>query len=138
MGIDLGTTYSVVTHMRGSTPEAVLLEQGTALVPSVVAFDQVQTKRQLQREHAQAERRTRPVSAASDLQGQSLAGHAAKQQASTNLLNTFASIKVLMGQTDASSVPPELQSRARVEGRPAGPSLRSHVGPKPHVASKTL
>ena len=40
VGIDLGTTNSLVAFMQGDTPAVIPGEDGSAIVPSVVAFDQ--------------------------------------------------------------------------------------------------
>ena len=40
VGIDLGTTNSLVAYMQGSTPAVIPGEDGSPIVPSVVAFDQ--------------------------------------------------------------------------------------------------
>ena len=40
VGIDLGTTNSVVAHMQGDTPVVIPGEDGVNLVPSVVALDE--------------------------------------------------------------------------------------------------
>jgi molecular chaperone DnaK len=38
-GIDLGTTNSVIAFLRNGAPEAIPVEEGTAILPSVVSFD---------------------------------------------------------------------------------------------------
>ncbi len=38
-GIDLGTTNSVIAFLRDGAPEAIPVEEGTAILPSVVSFD---------------------------------------------------------------------------------------------------
>jgi molecular chaperone DnaK len=38
-GIDLGTTNSVIAYLRNGAPEAVMVEEGAAILPSVVSFD---------------------------------------------------------------------------------------------------
>ena len=40
VGIDLGTTNSLVAFMDGDTPTVIPGEDGDRLVPSVVAFDE--------------------------------------------------------------------------------------------------
>src|SRR6185437_17054954 len=40
VGIDLGTTNSLVAHMQGDTPVIIPGEDGLNLVPSVVALDE--------------------------------------------------------------------------------------------------
>lgn len=71
IGIDLGTTNSVVAVMEGGEPKVIINEEGDRLTPSVVAF----TK-----------------------DGEILVGKAAKRQAITNPENTIFSIKRFMGR----------------------------------------
>lgn len=71
IGIDLGTTNSVVAIMEGGEPKIIVNEEGNRLTPSVVAF----TK-----------------------DGQILVGQPAKRQAITNPENTVYSIKRFMGR----------------------------------------
>jgi len=40
VGIDLGTTNSLIAFMPGETPVVIPGEDGSPIVPSVVAFDQ--------------------------------------------------------------------------------------------------
>ena len=71
IGIDLGTTNSVVAVMEGGTPTVIPNQEGGRLTPSVVAF----TK-----------------------DGEILVGQVAKRQAVTNPENTVFSIKRFMGR----------------------------------------
>lgn len=71
IGIDLGTTNSVVAYLEGGQPVIIPNKEGSRLTPSVVAF----TK-----------------------QGEILIGQLAKRQAITNPKNTIFSIKRLMGR----------------------------------------
>ena len=71
VGIDLGTTLSVVAVMEGGEPKVIINEEGNRLTPSVVAF----TK-----------------------DGNILVGQVAKRQAVTNPENTVYSIKRFMGR----------------------------------------
>jgi molecular chaperone DnaK len=71
IGIDLGTTNSVVAVMEGGQPKVIINEEGSRLTPSVVAF----TK-----------------------DDEILVGQAAKRQAITNPENTVYSIKRFMGR----------------------------------------
>jgi molecular chaperone DnaK len=71
IGIDLGTTNSVVAVMEGGTPVVIPNQEGSRLTPSVVAF----TK-----------------------DGEILVGQVAKRQAVTNPENTVFSIKRFMGR----------------------------------------
>lgn len=71
IGIDLGTTNSVVAIMEGGNPAVIANSEGARTTPSVVAF----TK-----------------------DGQQLVGQLAKRQAVTNPENTIYSIKRFMGR----------------------------------------
>jgi molecular chaperone DnaK len=71
IGIDLGTTNSVVAVMEGGEPKVIANEEGGRTTPSVVAF----TK-----------------------SGERLVGQVAKRQAITNPQNTIYSIKRFMGR----------------------------------------
>jgi molecular chaperone DnaK len=71
IGIDLGTTNSVVAVMEGGEPTVITNPEGSRLTPSVVAF----TK-----------------------SGERLVGQVAKRQAVTNPENTVFSIKRFMGR----------------------------------------
>ncbi len=71
IGIDLGTTNSVVAVMDGGEPKVIINEEGSRLTPSVVAF----TK-----------------------DGDTLVGQVAKRQAVTNPENTIFSIKRFLGR----------------------------------------
>ncbi|HEY6307706.1 MAG TPA: molecular chaperone DnaK [Candidatus Angelobacter sp.] len=71
IGIDLGTTNSVVAVMEGGEPKVIENEEGGRTTPSVVAF----TK-----------------------SGERLVGQVAKRQAITNPENTIYSIKRFMGR----------------------------------------
>jgi molecular chaperone DnaK len=71
IGIDLGTTNSVVAIMEGNEPKVIINEEGSRLTPSVVGF----TK-----------------------EGDIVVGQVAKRQAITNPENTIYSIKRFMGR----------------------------------------
>ncbi len=71
IGIDLGTTFSVVSVMEGGEPKVIVNEEGSRTTPSVVGF----TK-----------------------DGDVLVGQVAKRQAITNPENTVFSIKRFMGK----------------------------------------
>ena len=71
IGIDLGTTNSVVAVMEGGQPTVIVNQEGSRLTPSVVAI-------------------------AKD--GERLVGQVAKRQAVTNPENTVFSIKRFMGR----------------------------------------
>src|SRR5262249_22291815 len=71
IGIDLGTTNSVVAIMEGKEPKVIPNEEGGRLTPSVVAWDD---------------------------KGEVLVGQIARRQAITNPENTVYSIKRFMGR----------------------------------------
>lgn len=71
IGIDLGTTNSVVSFMEGGNAKIILSKEGTNTIPSIVAF----TK-----------------------DGKRLVGQIAKRQAVTNPENTIASAKRFVGR----------------------------------------
>ncbi|HSS34982.1 MAG TPA: Hsp70 family protein, partial [Patescibacteria group bacterium] len=71
IGIDLGTTNSVVAVMEGGEPAVIASAEGGRTVPSVVAFTKT---------------------------GERLVGQLAKRQAVTNPANTVFSIKRFMGR----------------------------------------
>jgi len=71
IGIDLGTTNSVVAVMEGGQPTVIVNQEGSRITPSVVAL----TK-----------------------EGERLVGQVAKRQAVTNSQNTVFSIKRFMGR----------------------------------------
>ena len=71
IGIDLGTTNSVVAVMEGGEPRVIVNSDGHRVTPSVVAFTE---------------------------NGERLVGQAARRQAVTNPENTIFSIKRFMGR----------------------------------------
>ena len=71
IGIDLGTTNSVVSVVMGGEPVVIPNQEGTRTTPSVVAFSE---------------------------KGERLVGQIAKRQSITNPENTIFSIKRLMGR----------------------------------------
>ncbi|HEX4513575.1 MAG TPA: molecular chaperone DnaK [Polyangiaceae bacterium] len=71
IGIDLGTTNSVVAIMEGREPKVIVNEEGSRLTPSVVAWDD---------------------------KGEVLVGQIAKRQAVTNPENTIYSAKRFIGR----------------------------------------
>ncbi|HTV93239.1 MAG TPA: molecular chaperone DnaK [Verrucomicrobiae bacterium] len=73
VGIDLGTTNSVVAVMEGSSPVVIPNSEGSRTTPSVVAFTKT---------------------------GERLVGQLAKRQAITNPDRTISSIKRHMGESD--------------------------------------
>jgi molecular chaperone DnaK len=89
IGIDLGTTNSVVAIMEGGKPTVITNAEGSRLTPSVVAVTD---------------------------KGERLVGQVAKRQAITNPTNTVSSIKRFMGrkyaeiQGDAKLVPYQISA----------------------------
>src|ERR1035438_10085593 len=71
IGIDLGTTNSVVAVMEGGEPKVIANEEGGRTTPSTVAITKA---------------------------GERLVGQVAKRQAITNPANTIFSIKRFMGR----------------------------------------
>ena len=114
IGIDLGTTNSVVAVMEGGEPKVIINEEGSRLTPSVVAF----TK-----------------------EGEILVGQVAKRQAVTNPENTVFSIKRFMGRKydevneEMKMVPYEVikasngDARVKIMGKEYSP---------PEISAKTL
>ena len=97
IGIDLGTTNSVVAVMEGGEPTVIASAEGGRTVPSVVAFTKT---------------------------GERLVGQLAKRQAVTNPANTVYSIKRFMGRRwddpevkhSKSLVPYDVQKDAKSDG----------------------
>ena len=114
IGIDLGTTNSVVAVMEGGSPKVITNVDGARLTPSVVAFTE---------------------------SGERLVGNKAKRQAVTNPTNTVYSIKRFMGRrhnevsSEEKSVPYEVTGAAdelvkvKVHGK--------HLTP-PEISAMTL
>jgi molecular chaperone DnaK len=102
VGIDLGTTNSVVAVMEGGKPTVITNPEGSRITPSVVAITD---------------------------KGERLTGQAAKRQAITNPQNTVYSIKRFMGrkfaevQSEIKTVPYEVvpadngDVRVRIQGK---------------------
>src|SRR6185436_15512001 len=92
IGIDLGTTNSVVAIMEGKDPKVIVNEEGDRITPSVVAWDE---------------------------QGEVLVGQIAKRQAITNPEGTIFSAKRFIGrrydeldQKDLKRVPFKISRRS--------------------------
>ncbi len=90
IGIDLGTTNSVVAIMEGGQPKVIINREGSRLTPSVVAFTD---------------------------DGR-LVGHLAKRQAVTNPTNTVYSIKRFMGRRHNEVAAEEKLVPYRIVGAP--------------------
>jgi len=105
IGIDLGTTNSVVAVVESGEPKVLANQEGNRLTPSVVAFTD---------------------------KGETLVGEPAKRQAVTNPQNTVYSIKRFMGRrhnevsSDEKSVPYTVvgESEAYVEVEASGNSYK--------------
>ena len=96
IGIDLGTTNSVVAVMEAGQPTVIANQEGTRTTPSVVAFTKT---------------------------GERLVGQVAKRQAITNPENTVFSIKRFMGRrydevTEEMKMVPYKVVARRERGRP--------------------
>jgi molecular chaperone DnaK len=97
IGIDLGTTNSVVAVMEGGEPTVIASAEGGRTIPSVVAFTKT---------------------------GERLVGQLAKRQAVTNPTNTVYSIKRFMGRRwddgevkrSKSLVPYDVEKDAKSDG----------------------
>jgi molecular chaperone DnaK len=114
IGIDLGTTNSVVAVMEGGQPAVIVNQEGSRLTPSVVAFSK---------------------------DGERLVGQVAKRQAVTNPENTVFSIKRFMGRkydevtSEASRVPYKV---ARAENGDAWVDARSKKYSPPEISAMVL
>ena len=117
IGIDLGTTNSVVAVMEGGEPVVIPSSEGARLIPSVVAIN--------------------PKT------GERLVGQVARRQAITNAENTIFSVKRFMGRKFSD---PEVQKALKVvpykvTAAPNG-DIRVHMGGKeyspPEVSAMIL
>src|ERR1044071_10383218 len=91
IGIDLGTTNSVVAIMEGDQPKVLINSQGSRLAPSVVGFTD---------------------------KGEVLVGQVAKHQQVTNPKNTVFSIKRFMGRRHSAVAREEKMVPYEVMGSP--------------------
>ncbi|MBK7579080.1 MAG: molecular chaperone DnaK [Myxococcales bacterium] len=114
IGIDLGTTNSVVAVMEGKEPKVIVNEEGARLTPSVVAFDE---------------------------KGEILVGTIAKRQAVTNPENTVYSAKRFIGRRfdevaqEMKRVPFKVVSGKNGD---VGIESRGKVMAPPEIAAKVL
>jgi molecular chaperone DnaK len=114
IGIDLGTTNSVVAVMEGGEPTVIVNQEGSRLTPSVVAF----TK-----------------------DGERLVGQVAKRQAVTNPEATIFSIKRFMGRkfdevaSEASRVPYKV---VRADNGDAWVEVRGKRYSPPEISAQIL
>ena len=91
IGIDLGTTNSVVSVMEGAEPKVLINKQGSRITPSVVAFTD---------------------------KGDRLVGQPARHQQVTNPKNTVYSVKRFMGRRHKEVSEEEKQVPYEVVGAP--------------------
>src|SRR5579862_9839082 len=114
IGIDLGTTNSVVAIMEGKDPQVIANEEGGRLTPSVVAWDD---------------------------KGEVLVGQIARRQAITNPENTVYSVKRFMGRRfdevteETKRVPYKV---VRGSGGEAGLEVRGKKVTPPEVSARVL
>jgi molecular chaperone DnaK len=114
IGIDLGTTNSVVAIMEGREPKVIVNEEGSRITPSVVAWDD---------------------------KGEVLVGQIAKRQAVTNPENTVYSAKRFIGRRfeevseEAKRVPYKV---ARATNGDSGFEVRGKLLSPQEVAAKVL
>lgn len=114
IGIDLGTTNSVVAIMEGKEPKVIPNQEGARTTPSVVAFDD---------------------------KGEVLVGRVAKNQAITNPENTIFSVKRFMGrkytaiEDEVKRVPYNI---VRADNKDAHIDIRGRNYSPPEISSKIL
>jgi molecular chaperone DnaK len=108
IGIDLGTTNSVVAVMEGSQPVVIVNQEGKRTTPSVVAF--------------------KP-------DGERLVGELAKRQAVMNPQNTIYSIKRFMGKTYDEAIDDVKRVPYKVERGSNNMSV-VHIGDKTFIPRK--
>src|SRR5215216_3295762 len=114
IGIDLGTTNSVVAVMEGGEPVVITNPEGSRLTPSVVAFTKT---------------------------GERLVGQVAKRQAVTNPENTIFSVKRFMGRkfdevtSEATRVPYKV---ARAQNGDAWIEVRGKKMSPPEISAMVL
>src|SRR6187431_1936833 len=105
IGIDLGTTNSVVAVMEGGEPVVITNPEGSRLTPSVVAFTKT---------------------------GERLVGQVAKRQAVTNPENTVFSIKRFMGRRHTEVTEEQKMVPYTVVAAPNG-DVRVKIGDKEYA-----
>ena len=114
IGIDLGTTNSVVAIMEGREPKVIVNEEGSRITPSVVAWDE---------------------------KGEILVGQIAKRQAVTNPENTIYSAKRFIGRRFEEVNEETKRVPYKVARAPNGDSafdIRGKVTTPPEVGAKVL
>ncbi|MGQ9574971.1 MAG: molecular chaperone DnaK [Thermoguttaceae bacterium] len=114
IGIDLGTTFSVVAVMEGKEPKVIPNAEGNRLTPSVVAFTD---------------------------RGEVIVGEPAKRQAVTNPARTVYSIKRFMGRRHNEVAVEEKMVPYKIVGAP-DEYVRVKIGDKeytpPEISAKIL
>src|SRR3989449_5149092 len=114
IGIDLGTTNSVVAVMEGGQPAVIVIQEGSRITPSVVGLTE---------------------------EGERLVGQVAKRQAVTNPENTIFSIKRFMGRkfdevsSEASRVPYKV---VRAQNGDAWVEARGKTYSPPEISAMVL
>ncbi|HEV55896.1 MAG TPA: molecular chaperone DnaK [Phycisphaerales bacterium] len=114
IGIDLGTTNSVVAVMEGSAPKVLINASGSRLTPSVVAFTD---------------------------KGERLVGQSARHQQVTNPENTVFSIKRFMGRRHREVSSEEKLVPYKIVGGPDEPvmvSIRGKEYTPPEISAMIL
>ncbi|MDW8251888.1 MAG: Hsp70 family protein, partial [Myxococcales bacterium] len=114
IGIDLGTTNSVVAIMDGKEPKVIVNEEGSRITPSVVAFDD---------------------------KGEILVGQIAKRQAVTNPENTIYSAKRFIGRRYEEVIEEAKRVPYKVVKAPNGDSwieVRGKAMAPPEISAKVL
>jgi molecular chaperone DnaK len=114
IGIDLGTTNSVVAVMEGNEPKVITNEEGGRTTPSVVAFE---------------------------ANGNVLVGQQARRQAITNPENTIFSAKRFIGRrwdevaSEADRVPFKV---VKAPNGDVGFDVRGKLYPPPEISARVL
>ncbi|HEY8377507.1 MAG TPA: molecular chaperone DnaK [Nannocystis sp.] len=114
IGIDLGTTNSVVCVMEGNEPKVIANEEGGRTTPSVVAFE---------------------------ANGNVLVGQQARRQAITNPENTVYSVKRFMGMSYDQASHEISRVPYKVERAPSGGahiSIRGKLYSPPEISARIL
>jgi len=109
VGIDLGTTNSVIAVMEGSEPTVIISSEGSRVTPSVVGFSK---------------------------KGEKMVGQLAKRQAVLNPENTVFSIKRFMGrrydevEVERSRIPYQIRRGKHDEVRVYLPAIDNEITPE--------
>src|SRR6266705_447876 len=114
IGIDLGTTNSVVAVVEGGNPTVIANQEGSRLTPSVVGFAK---------------------------EGEILVGQVARRQAITNPENTVYSIKRFMGRKFEETQSEQKRVPYKVVKGPNGDAMVEIAGKQwspPEISAKVL